>query len=57
MKLVAIECECGHVQTDYLPNFPHPDMLNFCQVCRKLAKGVWEPEIQNVIWMQKEEAE
>lgn len=57
MKLVAIECKCGHVQTTNLPNFPRPDMLNFCQVCRREAQGVWQNEIQTATWMTTKEEE
>lgn len=55
MKLVAIECKCGHIQYTDFPKDPFPDMLHLCEVCRSRAKGVWQNEIQTVTWMSKKE--
>lgn len=55
MKLIAIECKCGHVQRANLPDSPREGMRYACEVCRSEAEAVWGDEIQTVTWMTKEE--
>lgn len=57
MKLVAVECNCGHVEDFHLPRFPKPYMLLFCVRCKRVARGVWEPERNGEVWISEKEKE